>query len=87
MECWGFEPGAVGLNAAGSLSPLTASYKSKFKLVSDATSDMVSALESNFRSDETGAKSNFLSSEAGQQRVRSLSDSRSDGHKKQSRII
>jgi len=55
-----------------------------FGPVSDATSDMVSALESNLRSEDSGAKSNFLSSEVGQQRVRSLSDSRSDGHKKQS---
>ena len=38
------------------------------------------------RSSASEEKSNFLSGDSGQQRVRSLSDSRSDGQKKQSKI-
>jgi len=53
----------------------------------DATSDMASILaaDASRSSAASEEKSNFLSGDSGQQRVRSLSDSRSDGQKKQSK--
>ena len=62
--------------------------------LSDATSDLASILAPDgssgaapgSRPEDAGSKSNYLSSESGgQHRVRSLSDSRSDGQKKQSK--
>ena len=62
--------------------------------LSDATSDLASILAPDgssgaapgSRPEDAGSKSNYLSSEpGGQHRVRSLSDSRSDGQKKQSK--
>ena len=60
--------------------------------LSDATSDLAAIMAPDMSrsgaDDSAASKSNnFLSSESGQQRVRSLSDSRSDGQKKQSKLL